>query len=314
MTEIAIQLSASALGLAGPGDAPLRLFNPSLAPDGAGFVLAFRVIGAAGERHIGLCRLDSGLAVVPGSPRLLSPALRMPSGMASDWFADPRLTLSSGRLFLHWNTGWQVPGNQQFVVELDPVSLQPVAQARALRLVTGQQPIEKNWTFFGEGLSHAVYAPDPHRLVCLAEETADALIYEEVIRHAWPDTPFQRRYGALRGGATPVLKNGQYTSIGHCVVRTALGVRYVAAAYRFAAQWPFALMALPTTILPLARPTGAGLMQAGFNPATEHVVYPTGAQDRGNDWIVAYGLNDAECRIATISEEDLAATLRPVVS
>ena len=288
-----------------------RLFNPAILEEGDGFILAFRLVGPSGRRDIGICRLDAALCVRPGSARLISRLLRLPPGTDTDWFADPRLYWFGGRLHLYWNSGWQQPVNHQFLAELDGTSLLPAGPALSIQLAIPERAIEKNWTFLGDSLDYAVYSPQPHRVVRLVERDARRLVFEEVHREEWRDAPFARRYAPLRGGAPPVRSGACYTSFCHCVVPTALGYRYFAAAYRFAAAPPFQLASLPTSVLGFARNDGRGLAARALNPVTEHVVYPSGAVRHGNDWLIAYGLNDAEARIARLTGHELEATQAP---
>lgn len=288
-----------------------RMFNPSIIADGEGFIIAFRLVGPSGRRDIAIARLDTAFRVRPGSTRCLSSRLELPPGTETGWFADPRLYRFEGRLHLYWNSGWQEPVNHQFLVELNEKSFLPRARARSLHLLTPERAIEKNWTFFGDRLEYAVYEPQPHRIVRLVEEAGGHLGFEEAYRQDWDDTCFTRRYGSLRGGAPPVPGGGHYTSFCHCVVPTALGYRYFAAAYRFSSVPPFEMLSRPRTVLGLARTTGRGLAEASFNPATEQVVYPAGAVQQGGDWLIAYGLNDAEARIARIPSHLVDSTQIP---
>lgn len=288
-----------------------RMFNPTIIADRDGFILAFRLVGPSGRRDIAISRLDAALRVRPGSTQWISSCLDLPPGTETGWFADPRLYRFASRLHLYWNSGWQEPVNHQFMVELDAESLLPRGRARSLHLLTPERAIEKNWTFFGDRLEHAVYAPQPHRILRVRDEDAGRLVFEEAFRQDWGDASFTRRYGLLRGGAPPVLSGGHYTSFCHCVVPTALGYRYFAAAYCFSTVPPFKILSWPHTVLGLARTTGRGLNIASFNPATEHVVYPAGALLQGGDWLIAYGLNDAEARIARIPGHLVDATQTP---
>lgn len=313
MTASEVRIDPAELDLPELRSAPAlwRLFNPAIIADGEGFILAFRLVGPSGRRDIAICRLDAALRIRPGTARLVSHRLQLPPGTGTGWFADPRLYRFGERLHLYWNSGWREPVNHQFLVELDASSLLPHAPARSLHLTRPERAIEKNWTFFDNRLEHAVYSPQPHRMLGLAEETAQRLVFEEVSRQDWPETSFTRRYGHLRGGAPPALSGAQYTSFCHCVVQTALGYRYFAAAYCFSATAPFDILSLPGTVLGLARTTGRGLAESSFNPATEHVVYPAGAVRQGDDWLIAYGLNDAEARIARLPAHLVDATQIP---
>lgn len=288
-----------------------RVFNPAIIADAEDFILAFRLVGPGGRREIGICRLDSGLRIRPGTARLISRLLHPQHSASNDWYADPRLYRFGNRLHLYWNSGWQEPENQQFLVELDASGLLPSGPARSLHLTRARQAIEKNWTFFGDDLDYAIYAPQPHRVLRLFDQDNCRLIFEETFCHEWPRTSFARRYATLRGGAPPVQLGGDFMSFCHCVVPTSLGYRYFAAAYRFSATPPFHLLSLPTTVLGLARNHGRGLAESTLNPATEHVVYPSGALLQGNDLLIAYGLNDAQLCFARVPVHAFEATQRP---
>lgn len=288
-----------------------RAFNPAIIADARGFILAFRLVGPGGQREIGICRLDGSLRVRPGSALIISRLIRLQPGAGNDWYADPRLYRFGGRLYLYWNSGWQEPMNHQFLIELDDSSLVPSGPAQSLHLTMPAQAIEKNWTFIGDNLDYAIYAPQPHRVLRLAHQAHGRLVFEEVLREDWPETSFTKRYAPLRGGAPPVQFDGTFMNFCHCVVSTSLGYRYFAAAYSFAATPPFRLLSLPTTVLGLGRKDGIGLARSAFNPATEHVVYPSGALRQGNDWLIAYGLNDTQLCLSRLPLSYVAATQAP---
>jgi hypothetical protein len=296
---------------------PVRSFNPGLLADGAGWLLAYRIVGIDGLRRIGICRLDAALDPVPGSALPLSDRLQLASGrdyadQVRHWFADPRLYRLDGRLFIQWNSGWHAPMNHQFLQELDAVSLEPLGPARELLLAGERRPIEKNWTLLGDSLGRAIYAPAPHRVLELAAQDSTSLSWRPCHASAWEPGDFPRRYGPLRGGAPPQLRGAHHTSFCHSVFGTSLGYCYVAAVYRFSATAPFGPTAGPARPLRLGLPSRSDLRRESLNPATHRVVYPCGAAWRDAAWLVSYGIDDTDCAIAVLPAAEVEAALRPL--
>lgn len=295
----------------------VHAFNPALLADGAGWLFAYRIVGADLRRRIALCRLDADFAVVPGSARPLSdgfgldPARDYPE-QARHWFADPRLYRFAGRLFVYWNSGWHAPANCQFLQELDPASLAPVGRARELRRAGGRRAVEKNWMLFGEEAVYCLYDPMPHAILAVDLSGEGDIVLHPVADTPWSAGAFAARYGALRGGAPPQRCGDAYVALCHAVFATPLGYAYRAAAYRFAAQFPFAPIEGPVMPLRLPNPLGPAALFDGLNPSMAEVVYPAGAARRGGAWIVSYGLNDARCAIAELAADAVEATMRPL--
>lgn len=292
---------------------PLRCFNPGLLRDGAGWLFACRVVGSDQLRRIGLCRLDPDFGVVPGSAVPLSDSISFPAGCglaprATSWFADPRLYRLEGRLFVYWNSGWHEPHNHQFLQELDGATLAPVGAPRELLLAGARQPIEKNWTIFGEGPFHAVYAIAPHRILGLTLDGEGPIVLSEAATSEWDPGDFPRQFGALRGGAAPQRLEDRYFSFCHSVSGPGHGeYRYVPSVYTFAASFPFAPAGAPVRPVPLENPFGTSTRNEKLNPAVSEVVYPCGAAYDEGSWVVSYGLNDESCAIAVLSRDEVEA-------
>ncbi len=295
----------------------LRAFNPALLADGSGWLFAYRMVGADKRRRIAIARLDAGLRVVPGSAVALSDLIRFDAGHAYPdavraWFADPRLYRLGGRIFLYWNSGWSPQPNFQFVVELDGDTLMPRGPARELRLEGARQPIEKNWTLFGDDPTYALYSPMRQTIL---DVTLDGTPHVELRpRHAqsWDIGCFARRYGDLRGGAPPERLDDAYYAFCHTVYPTALGYEYAAAVYRFEAAFPFRPTDAPARPLRLENPLGPDTIGVGLNPHVGAVVYPCGAAHRNGTWLISYGINDSRAAIARLSVAEVESALQPL--
>lgn len=297
---------------------PLRCFNPGLLRDGDGWLFAYRVVGPDQLRRIGLCRLDARFGIVPGSAIPLSDSISFPPGCglvppATTWFADPRLYRLEGRLFVYWNSGWHEPQNHQFLQELDGATLAPAGPPRELLLAGERQPIEKNWTIFGDGPLHAVYSIAPHRVLRLSLRGEGPIVLSEAAAIEWDPGDFPLRFGALRGGAVPQRDGDRYVSFCHSVAGPGHGAyRYVPSVYTFAASFPFAPTGAPVCPVPLENPFGSSTRNERLNPAVSEVVYPCGAAFDEGRWVVSYGLNDESCAIGVLFPEDVDACVREV--
>ncbi|WP_414663829.1 hypothetical protein [Horticoccus sp. 23ND18S-11] len=302
---------------------PVRTFNPGLlrAPDGRGWVLAYRVVGADGARRIAWCQLDDSLQIVAGSPTALTDLVRFrPDGgypeVATRWFADPRLYQLNGRVFIYWNSGWHEPRNYQFLQELDSSTLQPIGHPREMLLRGDRQKLEKNWTLFpGEnGTCQAVYSVVPHRVLQASLDGENDILFEECVTTAWSIAGYPACHGGLRGGAPSYEFAGARWSFCHSVHDGADGYRYAPAVYAFAPQDPFAPTKRPVRPLALGNPFGGQRTHARLNPAVGEVIYPCGAAHDGARWMVSHGLNDEYCALSLLPHADVLATVQPVSS
>lgn len=301
-------------------DGPVRTFNPGLLRDGDGWIFAYRVSTAAPWRRIGLCRLDQNFNPIAGSAVPLTDLIPFRAGhgypeIVTRWFADPRLYRLRGRVFVYWNSGWHEPQNHQFVHELDPRTLGPIGGPRELVLRGPRQKLEKNWTLFEapDGAVRAIYSAVPQRVLALSLDGEGPIELEPLATTEWALTSYPASHGGLRGGAPPQAAHGSFWSICHSVHDSPEGYRYIAAAYRFAANAPFAPEAEPIRPLDLPNPWHAAREHERLNPAVGEVIYPCGAAWTGDRWVIGYGINDERCAIATLEHAAVAETLRPVV-
>lgn len=297
----------------------VRTFNPGIVRDADGWVMAYRVVGEPDlHRRIALCRLDERFRVVPGSALPVSDWIVFDTGtaypaQATSWFADPRLYLWDGRLYLYWNSGWHEPRNEQFLVELDRRTWRPLTPARELRLEGTRQKLEKNWVLFQHGSEHfAIYSVNPYHVLRFSPNGEGPVVFTTVGTPCAHDHGYARSHGGLRGGTPPQRVGAAYYSFCHSIEDDPAGYRYVAAAYRFSAEPPFRLEAMPNRPLALDIPSAAQRVWPKLNSAVGHVVYPSGAVWCDDRWVISLGVDDETCVVTEINPRDVDASLVPV--
>ena len=295
---------------------PIWVFNPSLLRHGAGFLFAYRLVGADGRRRIGLCRLSRSFTVVPGAVVGYSDYIVFASGscvaeQARIWFADPRLFRLGDGVFIYWNSGWYEPRNAQFIQQIDADSLQPVGPPRELVLDGERRAIEKNWMLFESGgACYAVYSINPHRILTFSLEGSEAILCRPVATTAWADESYGPIWGELRGGTPPQRIDGSFHCFCHSVSGPPGAYVYSAAAYSFSTEFPFAAVQVPVRPLSIAIPSQIQDGQERLNKVVREVLYPAGAVFDQGQWIVSLGVNDQHCALARIDVADLAASQR----
>lgn len=304
-----------------PQSTNVRAFNPALLRDGAGWLMAYRIVAEPElKRRIAICRLDADFRVIERSQIALSDWVRFSAQdedetapQATTWFADPRLYRLRGRLFIYWNSGWHEPRNYQFLQELDPATLLPVGSPREMLLTNGRQKLEKNWTLFeGDGL-FAVYSVNPHRILAFSLDGNGPVEFADFGPPIANPGGHAQLHGGLRGGAPPQLSDGRFYSFCHSIENGADGYNYVASVYRFEAREPFIPTDMPRAALPIAIASDARRNLPRLNPAVDAVIYPSGAAKRGNEWVLSLGIDDEHCAIAILEDAKVRETLEPIV-
>ncbi len=279
--------------------------------------MAYRMVGLDQERRIGICRLDKRFGIIRGTQAPFSDLVNN-SGLDNEtrqlrWFADPRLYRLGGRTYIYWNTGWQEPINHQFLQEFDEQTLSPQGMPRELKL-EGRRPIEKNWTFFGDGPFYCVYSICPHRVLEFSLEGQGTIEFKEMPAKDVDFSEYSKTYGEARGGTPPVLVNDQYISIAHSLYSGSKGVRYVPLAYSFSSNAPFVPTAAPIAPLNLGNPFGRQTLHQRLNKAVSEVIYPSGADCVAGDFIISHGINDELCAISILPYKDIIETMKALES
>jgi len=282
-------------------------FNPTLLKVNKGWVFVYRIVLSDQRRRIAACLLDHSQEIIEGSQVALSDHIRFPQGAnfserATSWFADPRMYAVGDSFVLHFNTGWHMPRNHQFIVQIDPENLLPLGFAREIKLAEPRQNLEKNWVFLGKELDLLVYSPDPHRTAKQVGEDEFSLYYS-LNEEFEAGAVLQTGTGQLRGGAPPVRRGDFYYSFCHMILDVEGSIEYQAALYRFHAMPPFKPLPEGVVQLNLLPPVTSQRLLPKLNPAVDRVIYPSGAVLADSHWHLACGLNDEHCAIVSITEK-----------
>lgn len=285
---------------------PVYAFNPTLLADPSRrdeWILAYRVVLPDQMRRIAFCRLNKDLRIVPGSQQSWSDGISTCDSSGRPlrpWFADPRLYLLQGRIFLYWNSGWHEPENQQYLQEIDPNDFRPIGLPREMRLRGERRKLEKNWMLFECGHCFAVYTPQPHKILGFSLDGSGAIEFQELSIRAWDNTTFSAEWGELRGGAPPLHFGQSFLSICHALKEREDGLEYSAAYYRFQSSPPFLPLSEDVRHLSLGNPFLAFPTLPRLNTAVNKVIYPCGAAVNETKVLISYGINDEHCAISVL--------------
>lgn len=308
-------------------DSSLSVFNMALIGLEEGFLAAYRFVSAADlKRRIASCLLDNDLNVIPGSAQPLSDELTFASEsvfeQSKDWFADPRLFNLRGELYMIWNNGHTSDqANQQFLVKLSSETGLPIEPARELVLRAARRKTEKNWALFeAEGKIWAIYSANPHRILSVdIDSSATEVLCDMDNLTSWK-SKYNEIFGAMRGGAQPILVGDRFINVVHSRYNMPDGVEYVPAVYEFSATYPFSpVRELPHPLDlgfdPHSDPEAHGFPDSratDLNPTTSWVVYPTGFAIRGDQFVISGGFNDSHCFVSTGNLSHLSEGTKPV--
>lgn len=166
---------------------------------------------------------------------------------------------------------------------------------------------EKNWQFFSRtsGL-HFVYSLNPHVVVRLGADMRVAEEFKTAPALHWP-------WGIMRGGTPPIpLEDGRYLSFFHSfVLHPTRNRRYAMSAYTFEGKPPFRILELTPPLL-----TGSGNDAATHHPGHPDwrplVVFPCGAVQTKDSFLVSVGVNDSFDVLVQFDWKILGALLRPI--
>lgn len=267
-----------------------RTFNCSLLRRGEETFLVFRAGQRSNEIHIAELR-DWQVVGVP--KRIVIPLVKE-NQYGGGWTEDPRVVLHDGRVFISYVGAESIgPWRSSIcLAELDDAFL---VRDQIVPRYEYKQKVEKNWSWFSSGGElHCVYLTAPeHRVLTLR----DGRMHERAFVRWSPKWDA----GELRGGASPVLHNGQWYSFIH---GNAPGRRYSVGLYTFSASAPFA----PKRWIP------APILTPNLDerqPGLAAAVFPCGAiYDAASDlWLVSYGYLDHWCYVAAFRGADLERSL-----
>jgi predicted GH43/DUF377 family glycosyl hydrolase len=264
-------------------------YNPSIARYKGNLVMAYRYHhdGTASTR-LAICDLDENLNVLTNRAFELN---------------EQALSQEDPRLFFYENNLWM-----SYVASEWPHF--PVAKVRYVRLskpdhwradhpidysFPNMEAIEKNHTplFTPDGLG-IIYRHNPKMVVYVPRRT------EPVVGDSltWA-------YGEIRGGTAPIPYNGKLLKFFHSSLRNDMPPqhhRYYIGALVFNPEPPFNMVAVSKKPILFGSEGGGEKNRKHFKPK---VVFPAGVvADRGG-FQLSVGVNDSECRVFKIREEEL---------
>lgn len=296
------------------GDA--RAFNPTIVEIDDGYVIAYRVVQVDSEhRRIATARLDKDLALVPGSVVPLSDEITFAATdlpeRSLEWHADPMFVRVRGTLYLLWNDGNTRPFNHQFLAPMTPDGQHVAGPARELTAVDRRE-VEKNWAIFeADGEVYASYSYRPHRVLKLDLDAPGPTIVATPSYSSDFPSQYERVFGMVHGGAQPVQVGDTFVTMAHSSFSLPEGRVYRGVLIEFEAKAPFRVRRMSKAPFELPNSAGAQFKHDKLNPNVHEVIYPRGLVRRGDDWIVAYGLNDEECAIAVVPDSYFAESFGP---
>ena len=213
---------------------------------------------------------------------------------------DARAFHWAGKLWISFSglSGtWQRLVVTMMLAELDDqgqaVRVLPVYPPAGLA-AEGLRGWEKNWAFFDrDGTLCAVYRSRPWVVLSFDDDFRSSII----THHEWSDPAWE--WGHIRGGASPVLHNGEWYCFFHSTNYSPIW--YTLGLLTFDAE----------TLLPIRMIT-TPLLQPEEVVGQKPVVFPCGAILDGDKWRVTYGHNDLECRLLSFDAATIEKQLEDV--
>jgi predicted GH43/DUF377 family glycosyl hydrolase len=253
-------------------------FNASIIESGDGYLYAFRT-GWSGSR-IYVCRLTADFKPIPNAYRQLDLPTKGIRG-----HEDPRFFRLNGVLHL-WYIAY---GGRRTSVRFCRINEQTLAvEDEFFPQIPNRNPWEKNHAYFDhQGIAHAVYSIRPHKILRIEGNQASFAA----------ETPFKGSWsgGHLRGGASPVLHNGEWYHFFHGKWEHSR-FRYSMGCYTFSPEPPFQIL----------RYTPHPIDVADTDRKHDNycdVIFPGGAVYRNGQWIIAHGVHDRWSEIRSYQAE-----------
>lgn len=212
---------------------------------------------------------------------------------------DPRLAIVAGKLYVVF-TGVSAKRRTSVIYANIVETADGFAVGRVFAPdYAARTRHEKNWSMFDYGGKiHAVYSVTPHRVLAIDGSNA-TLAYE---------TPWHGKFesGEPRGGASPILVDGEFWSFAH-TIRMA-DRQYCTIAYTFDAKPPFAPRRYAKW--PIVVPTPEGKPETERNLAT----YCCGSyyDESRREFVISSGEHNAFATVKRFKREDLEQLLENV--
>lgn len=275
---------------------PGKRFNPALIEWDGDLVFCWRD-GWKGS-DLWAVRMDKTLQPLGRASRIVVP----PHPECSYGREDPTLFIHKGSLHVSFvgveGYGQKVARTNMMYARLGAdFQIEESYYARRPPGVPGNR-WEKNWQFVSRGdRLLAVYLVSPSLQVVELKQGKTEWVFKK--EHPLPWTG-----GEVRGGATPVLHNGEYYAFFHDRVDRAGKRVYRVGCYTFD---PDTFQAIRCTRRPLI------IADPRTNPGNYcHCVFPRGAVLQGENWLLSCGAHDRFTEIRRMSAVAVESLLEPV--
>lgn len=290
--------------------------NPSIIPDGDGYLLTFRLQPSkrySWISYIGIVRLNKEFQLI-SDPQLINPRIGLKRKSPSQ-AEDARIFTYKGEAYLIYNDNEMVtnPSHKErrdiYVAKLmrkgpnywvaPPVKL--IHEDKYSSVLW-----QKNWTPFvwNDNLMIS-YTFKPHEVLLVDIETGICKSCYEV------DNPTKWQFGEMRGGSPALYIDGHYLTFYHSGLITKSKEsrnqnmhHYYMGALTFNAEPPFEVTKM----------TPAPIVGKDFYTISnfhKRIVYPGGFVVNGNTIHVVYGKDDSQVWVATIDKKMLEEALLP---
>lgn len=270
-------------------DLSVHLYNSSIVEYQDGYLFAFR--SNWGNANVSVVRMDQSFRPIGNPVRL---KLHVP-GLTELGREDPRLFWYRGRLHV-WYIGWNGDRDKWATSVLYARINEKELKVEEVFCpdIPARQHWEKNHAYFeSQGHLYCVYQVSPHRIL---------QVWRDKIIGQWQSPmPVNWRFGAMRGGASPVLHNGEFYHFFHGMIEANKKRLYSIGCAVFEAAPPFRIL----------RFTNEPIDVATLSPGSHHdVLFPGGAVVVENKWwAIAMGVNDTHSEIRFYDLEKVEAQL-----
>lgn len=289
-------------------------FNPTMQPFGDGFGVILRAVGRDHLRGLRKCFINDKSEKISNFKELKLGVFK--DSREINWCADPRIFIFKHRIFVSYNTGHIENPNQIYIQELDQ-DLNPISDPIKLQKKDGRRNIEKNWGFFEyNNKLFAIYSVSPFVVVSIEfDENKEIAEAYEYVKYTWSSNDIEKRYGQLRGGASPIMIDNKMYYVIQSNIKSSIGCIYTGTIMTFDAFPPFKPKEI--AIRPIFKLTPEEYHKTPIqklNKKVEACLYPTGSyyDSTSASLYISYGINDSYCAIRRYSKEVIDMYISPL--
>lgn len=228
----------------------------------------------------------------------------------ADWPADPRYFMFKSKRYLTFNSGHFERPNKLYIQEISDEG--GVVGTPIVVSFKERREIEKNWSFFEkDGRLYTVYSICPFKVlkVDLDFVTRKAVCHE-LVSYAWNIDNYQKKYGELRGGCSPIRYGESYLFVVQSNVLFFGKSIYTANLLQFDENTfePQKIGAKPVFLMTFSQIYIKPLKM--LNKRVFTCIYPTGMQIIGDKkLLVSFGINDYQAVLRIYSLDSVFSSL-----